>query len=70
MAAGFDYAENVLLLLLLRGVDDARDVVAARFADATVALMSTCAALKFALLAASAVLTVAALARRATVRRT
>jgi hypothetical protein len=67
-AAGFDYAENALLLGLLRGVDDAAGVVAARFADPAVALMSTCAVLKFALLASTAAAILGAAVVRATAR--
>ena len=65
-AAGFDYAENALLLALLRGVNDGAGVLAARFPDGAVMAMSTCAVLKFALLGLAAGATALAPLRRAT----
>jgi hypothetical protein len=69
-AAGFDYVENGLLLWLLRGVNHAAGVVAARFPEGAVVLMSTCAALKFALLGLTAAAALLALAGRITALRT
>jgi hypothetical protein len=69
-AAGFDYAENGLLLWLLRGVNDGAGVLTARLPQGVVLLMSTCAALKFALLGLTAAAALLALAARITGRRT
>ena len=61
IAAGLDWLENVLLLILLLPVHDADEIASTTFSSALVAVMSAAAALKLALLIVTAALTLVAL---------
>lgn len=61
IAAGLDWMENLLLLVLLRGVHDKESITGATFSGGLVGLMSTAAALKLAFLLVPVALTLAAL---------